>query len=115
MSKRNKMPGLRLKNGIWHIEKRSQYAPGGWLRESTGVSGRTEAEQKLIRRLAEIQEEAKQQAAAVYTFEAAALRYLEDIAQSSSAETIAIHLDQLFVYIGALPCTSSNPVGQSAA
>jgi hypothetical protein len=27
MSKRNKMPGLRLKNGIWHIEKRSQYAP----------------------------------------------------------------------------------------
>ena len=31
MSKRNKMPGLRLKNGIWHIEKRSQHAPGGWL------------------------------------------------------------------------------------
>ena len=47
MSKRNKMPGLRLKNGIWHIEKRSKYASSGWLRESTGVSGRIEAEQIL--------------------------------------------------------------------
>jgi hypothetical protein len=53
------MPGLRHKSGIWHIEKRSQYAPGGWLRENTAVSGRTEAEQKLFRRLAEIQEESK--------------------------------------------------------
>jgi hypothetical protein len=53
------MPGLRHKSGIWHNEKRSQYVPGGWLRESTGVSGSTEAEQKLFRRLAEIQEEAK--------------------------------------------------------
>ena len=103
MSKRNKMPGLRLKGGIWHIEKRSQYAPRGWLRESTGTSGRAEAEQRLIRRLAEIQEEAKKQAAAIYTFEEAGLRYLEDIAHSSSAETMAIHLDQVFVYIGERP------------
>lgn len=103
MSKRNKMPGLRLKNGIWHIEKRSKYASSGWLRESTGVSGRIEAEQILIRRLAEIQEEAKQQTAAIYTFEAAGLRYIEDIAHTTSAETMAIHLDQLFVYIGDLP------------
>ena len=59
MSKRNRMPGLRLKGGIWQIEKRCKYAEGGWLRESTGKTGRAEAEQILIRRLAELEEEAR--------------------------------------------------------
>ncbi len=53
MSKRNKMPGLRLKGGIWQIEKRCKEAEGGWLRESTGCTSRTEAEEVLIRRLAD--------------------------------------------------------------
>ncbi len=103
MSKRNRMPGLRQKGGTWHIEKRCRFAPRGWLRESTGTSSRIEAEQILIRRLAELEEEAQRHEAAVFSFEECALRYLEEIAHKSSADTIAMHLDQLFPFIGRLP------------
>ena len=103
MSKRNRMPGLRQKGGIWHIEKRCRYAQGGWLRESTSTSSRNKAEQILIRRLAEVEEEARRRDAAIFTFEEAALRYLKEIAHKSSADTIAMHLDQLFPFIGNLP------------
>ena len=103
MSKRNRMPGLRQKGGIWQIEKRCKYAEGGWLRESTGKAGRAEAEAILIRRLAELEEEARREAGGVYTFEEAAMRYLEDIAHKSSAVTAAMHLDQLLPTIGPLP------------
>ena len=103
MSKRNRMPGLRQKGGIWHIEKRCRYAKGGWLRESTEVSSRIKAEQILIRRLAEVEEEARRHEASIFTFEEAALRYLEEVAHKSSAEAIAMHLDQLFPFIGNLP------------
>lgn len=103
MSKRNRMPGLRQKGGIWHIEKRCRYTKVGWLRESTGTSSRIEAERILIRRLAEIEEEARRREVAIYTFEEAALRYLEEIAHKSSANTIAMNLDQLFPFIGSLP------------
>lgn len=99
-SKRNKMPGLRLKDGIWQIEKRCKYAKGGWLRESTESTSRAEAEKFLIRRLAEIEEEAGRQVAAIYTFEEAGMRYLEEIATKPSAGTAAMHLDQLFPYVG---------------
>jgi len=100
MSKRNQMPGLRLKGGIWQIEKRCKHAEGGWLRESTGSASRIEAEEYLIRRLAEISEEAQRKEQGVYIFEEAAMRYLEEIAQKSSADTVAMHLDQLFPFIG---------------
>ncbi|MEN8131779.1 MAG: site-specific integrase, partial [Pseudomonadota bacterium] len=100
MSKRNKMPGLRLKGEIWQIEKRCKYAEGGWLRESTGTSSRTEAEQILIRRLAETEEEAQRRAEAIFTFEEAGMRYLEEIAAKPSADDMAMYLDQLFPFIG---------------
>ncbi len=103
MSKRNRMPGLRHRGGIWHIEKRCRYAPGGWIRESTGLSSRIEAEQHLIRRLAEYEEEARRREVVIFTFEEAALRYLEEVAHKSSANTIAVILDRLFPYIGNLP------------
>ena len=103
MSKRNRMPGLRLKGGIWQIEKRCKHAEGGWLRESTGKTGRAEAEAVLIRRLAELEEESRREAGGVYTFEEAAMRYLEDISHKSSAVTAAMHLDQLLPTIGPLP------------
>lgn len=102
-SKRNKMPGLRCKGGIWHIEKRCKHAEGGWLRESTGTSGRAEAEAILIRRLAELEEAAQRRAEAVFTFEEAAMRYLEEIAEKPSADTMAMHLDQLLPFIGQNP------------
>ena len=104
MSKRNRMPGLRQKGGIWHIEKRCKYLAGGWLRESTGTVSRVEAEEVLIRRLAEIEEAARRQKAAVRTFEESAMRYLEDIAAKPSAETMAMHLDQVL----RAPCRRST-------
>ncbi len=103
MSKRNRMPGLRQKGGIWQIEKRCRYAQGGWIRESTGLSSRIEAEQYLIRRLAEYEEEARRRELVIFTFEEAAIRYLEEVAHKSSANTIAVILDSLFPYIGKLP------------
>lgn len=103
MSKRNRMPGLRQKGEIWHIEKRCQYAQGGWIRESTGLSSRIEAEQYLVRRLAEYEEEARRGEVVIFSFKDAAFRYLEEIAHKSSANTIAVILDRLFPYIGDLP------------
>lgn len=103
MSNRNRMPGLRLKGDTWHIEKRCKYADGGWLRESTGTSSRTEAEETLIRRLAALRDIAERKAQRVFTFEEAALRYLEDIAEKPSADTIAMHIDQMAPFLAALP------------
>lgn len=99
-TKRNRMPGLRQKGGIWQIEKRCKYAEGGWLRESTGTANRSEAEKFLIRRLAEVEEEASRKSKAIFTFEEAGFRYLEEIAAKPSAETVAMHLDQLFPFVG---------------
>lgn len=101
--KRNNMPGLRRKGNIWHIEKRCKHLAGGWLRCSTGTSSRAEAERILIRRLADIFEEEKRHADAIFLFEEAALRYVEDVADKPSADTIAMHLDQLLPFIGHLP------------
>lgn len=103
MSKANRMPGLRFRRGAWHIEKRCEWAPGGWLRESTGTSSRRKAEERLIRRLAEVKEEAEKEVSADFSFEKAGLRYLSEIAHKPSADNIARHLDQLFVFIGHLP------------
>ncbi len=100
MSKKNKMPGLRRKGDLWQIEKRCKYVEGGWLRESTGTSDRTEAEKILIRRLAELEREAQRKAEGHYTFEEGGMRYLEEIAHKNSADKVAFHLDQLLPFIG---------------
>ncbi|MCB1723260.1 MAG: tyrosine-type recombinase/integrase [Gammaproteobacteria bacterium] len=100
------MPGLRWRNGVWHIEKRCKEATGGWLRESTGQTERAAAERFLIRRLAEIAESAKRRHDGRHTFEEAGLKYLEDIAHKPSADTAAMHLDQLFPWVGALDLES---------
>ncbi len=100
MSKQTRMPGLRKRGGVWHIEKRCR---GRWLRESTGVSSRREAERILIRRLAQLEEDRESRDQGVYTFEQAAFRYLEEIAWKPSADTIAMHVDQLQPFIGSLP------------
>ena len=103
MSNRRQMPGLRLKGGIWHIEKRCPHVPSGWLRESTGKTRRAEAERVLIRRLAEIEAQAARIEEGVHTFEEAGLRYIEEIAVKPSADDIAMHLDALLPFIGQLP------------
>jgi len=53
--------------------------------------------------LAKLEEEATRQADAIHLFEQAALQYIEDISEKSSADTIAMHLDQLLPFIGRLP------------
>ncbi len=103
MKKRNQMPGLRLKGEVWHIEKRCRFARDGWIRESTGTSLRTEAERMLVRRLAELEEQANRQENAAFTFEECAFRYLEEIAHKPAADTFAMHVDQMLPYIGQLP------------
>lgn len=102
MSKKRTLPGLRLKGDIWHIQKRCQHIEGGWLRESTGTSSRIEAEKYLIKRLAGIEEKISRKAEAVFLFEEAGMRYLEDIAHKPSVDAIAFHLDQLLPFIGEL-------------
>lgn len=96
------MPGLRWRRGVWNIEKRCKDAPGGWLRESTGTAERAQAERYLIRRLAELQQQAKRKSAGGHTFEEAGLKYLDEIAHKPSADDAATHLDQLFPFIGHL-------------
>ncbi|MES9914093.1 MAG: site-specific integrase [Candidatus Sedimenticola sp. 4PFRAG1] len=100
--KQNRMPGLRLKGEIWHIEKRCKHAEGGWIRESTETSSRTEAEQILIRRLAELEAKAQLKAQGFFTFEQAAFRYLEDKTDKPSVDSMAMHLDQVLPFIGEL-------------
>ncbi len=100
---RREMPGLRLKGGIWQIEKRSKHAPNGWLRESTGKTSRPEAEKVLIRRLAEIEQAAQRIEDGVYLFEQAAMQYLEDKAHQASAKSYAYHIDEVLPFIGHLP------------
>jgi integrase len=102
-NKRNTMSGLRLKGGIYQIQKRCKHVKGGWLRESTKTSCRSEAESYLIRRLAEIEEAAQRVEERIYLFEEGGLRYLEDIAHKPSAEAMAYHLDLLLPFIGDLP------------
>ncbi|HNP35035.1 MAG TPA: tyrosine-type recombinase/integrase [Woeseiaceae bacterium] len=53
--------------------------------------------------MAQLEEEATRQTDAIYLFEQAALQYVEEIAEKSSADTIAMHLDQLMPFIGNLP------------
>jgi integrase len=50
-----------------------------------------------------MEERAQRQAEAIFTFEEAAMRYLEEIAEKPSADTMAMHLDQLIPFIGQHP------------
>lgn len=101
------MPGLRIQHGVWQIEKRCKYVEGGWLRESTGTSSRIEAEKYLISRLADIEEQSNRKNQSVFLFEEAGLKYLTELNRrnksESSAYSTALHLDQLFPFIGDLP------------
>ena len=109
MSNRRQMPGLRLKGGIWHIEKRCPHVPAGGSGKARAETRRAEAEQVLIRRLAEIEQQAERTAQGVHTFEEAGLRYIEEIAAKPFAVTAATHLDQLVPV-----CRGTKPARTSA-
>jgi integrase len=53
--------------------------------------------------LAEIGQEARRQEVAIHSFEDAGMRYVEEIAQKPSSDIVAMHLDQVFPFVGQLP------------
>ena len=75
MGKKRSISGLRLRNGIWHIEK---MVDGKRLFESTRVSQREEAEKVLIHRIEQIRPAKVFGIRPQRTFQEAATRYLTE-------------------------------------
>jgi len=100
---RKSTPGLRLRGGVWHVDKRVKELPGGRLRESTGTSRLEYAEQYLTHRLEEIRKAAVYGVRPRRSFEEAAAKYLLDNAHKASIVDDGLHLKQLMPFIAALP------------
>jgi|SRR5690554_86626 len=92
--------GLRLRGGVWHIEKRVN---GRRLRESTGTGSRVEAEQYLIRRLEEIRQQSVYGVRPNRIWREAALKYVKDHKHKRSIKRDVQDLKALDGYIGKLP------------
>lgn len=99
---RKPMPGLIIRKGIWHIEKRCKYAPNGRLRESTKKSNLEEAEACLVRRLAELEAAAIHGKAIEHTFEEAAAKYVSEYSNLASIADNAAHLNDAMPFVGHL-------------
>lgn len=97
--------GLRLRNGVWHMQKRCRYAPSGWIRGSTGTGDRQEASAILARKLDEARQAALYGIRPARTFEQAATKYLLENQHKDSIRDDAIHLKQLMPYVGGLAMT----------
>ena len=97
---RKHSPGLRNRNGIWHIEKRIL---GRQICESTGTRDLKEAELLLARRIEQIRQSTLFGARKQRIFREAAIKYLDENAHLKSITDSARHLRQLDPFIGALP------------
>jgi integrase len=97
MGKKRSLSGLRLRNGIWHIDK---MVNGKRLFESTKVSHRAEAEKVLIYRLEQIRGATVFGARPVRTFKEAATRYLTENQHKRSLSDEANQIKQLCPQIG---------------
>lgn len=95
-----KMPGLIRKGETWHIEKRTKYAPGGRLRESTGTSDYEEAERYLVRRLEQLRQAAVYGVRPTRTFEEVATQYLLANEAKDSILDDAMHLQRVMEVLG---------------
>lgn len=97
MGKKRSISGLRLRNGVWHIDK---MVDGKRLYESTRVSHRAEAEKVLVHRLEQIR------AATVFgvrpprTFKEAATRYLIENQHKRSIRNQANQIEHMCPHIG---------------
>jgi len=96
---RKRSAGLRLREGIWHIEKQID---GRKLCESTGTGRLEEAELILARRRDELRQASVFGVRPRRMFREAATRYLEENMHLASIEDSALHLRQLDPFIGAL-------------
>jgi len=95
---RKRLPGLYLRGGVWHIDKRVR---GSRLCESTGTGDLTEAEAYLARRLEESRQARVFGVRPHRTFRQAATRYLNE-ATKASLQDDALHLKALDPFIGDL-------------
>jgi len=100
---RKRSPGLRNRNGIWHIEKQVLGQP---IHESTGTSDLEAAELILARRIEEIRQAKVYGVRPQRTFREAATKFLEDNTELASIGDYALLLKQLDPFIGDLPIKS---------
>jgi integrase len=97
---RKRSPGLRNRNGIWHIEKQVLGQP---IHESTGTSDLEAAELILARRIEEIRQAKVYGVRPQRTFREAATKYLEENMHLATIVDHAIRFKQLDPFIGDLP------------
>ena len=105
MGKKHSLSGLRLRNGIWHIEK---MVDGKRLYESTKVSQRAEAEKVLIHRMEQIRLAKVFGVRPQRTFQEAVTRYLTENGHKRTIAENAEEIDKLMPYIGHLPLDKIN-------
>ena len=96
---RKRIPGLRERAGIWHIEKQIF---GRKIHESTGTGELKTAELVLARRIEEARMATMFGVRAKRTFREAATRFLEENLALRSIGDYAMHLKQLDPVIGHL-------------
>ena len=97
---RNRTPGLRLRGGIWHIEKQIL---GRKICQSTGTGNLKEAELMLARQMEEIRQATLFGVRPKRLFRDAATKFLEEHLHLASIGDYAKHLEQLDPFIGDLP------------
>ena len=97
---RKRIPGLRERNGIWHIDKQIL---GQKVRESTGTSSLKTAELILARRIEEIWQAKIFGVRPKRIFREAATKFLEENLHLAGIGDYATHLRQLDPFIGDLP------------
>ena len=97
---RKRTPGLRERNGVWHIEK---YILGIPVFESCRTGYLTEAEKYLARRAEEIRNAKMYGVRPVRIWREAAIKYLEVKKDKRSIADDAIHLKAMDEYIGDIP------------
>ena len=96
---RKRIPGLRERAGIWHIEKQIF---GRKIHESTGTGELKTAELMLARRIEDARMAMVFGVRAKRTFREAATRFLEENLALTSIGDYAMHLKQLDPVIGHL-------------
>ena len=98
-----RMPGLRIVNGVWHIQKRVRGY--GALRESTKTAELEEAERYLVRRLEQIRQQLVYGTRPVRYFADAAAKFVEEDVTNGRSDNAA-WLAQAVEHIGRLPVTN---------
>ncbi len=97
---RKRMPGLTLRGGVWHINKKIN---GRRIYESTGSSCLEEAEKYLIHRLESIRQAQVYGVRPKRTFREACAKYVEENSHKASLYDEVLVIKQLDPFIGQLP------------